>query len=84
MPTYLTCGLCNHRREMKRLEDIHAYEVDKYLMVEHYKNNHPERFGTKTSIPGVMFSDRWQFGPITDDIGPVLHYEGATFPWSQV
>lgn len=84
MPTHLTCGLCEHRQDMKEPEDILKYERDKYFMLEHYKWEHPDRFGVQTSIPGIAFSDRWEFGPIPDDIGPVLHYEGDTFPWSQV
>lgn len=84
MDTYLTCGLCDYRRDMEQPEDIHRYEIDKSLIVEHYKFDHPERFGKKTSVPGVMFSDRWTFGPIPDAIGPVLHYDGEAYPWSQV
>lgn len=85
MDTYLACGLCDYRRDMQQPEDIHRYETDKLLMIEHYKFDHPERFGTKTiTQPGVAFSDRWTFRPISDEIGPVLHYDGEAYPWSQV
>lgn len=79
-----TCGLCAHRIDVANAEnDARTYESRKWAMSQHYKFEHPERFGVKRSQPGVAFSDYWEFGPIPDDIGPVLHYDSQTYPWSQ-
>lgn len=83
--TYFTCGVkdCTHVQPVDRPEDFQRLQVCKNHMVTHYKFDHAPLIGTPVGSTHD-FSDRYEFRPIPDEIGPTLIDNDDTYTWADV
>lgn len=83
--TYFTCGVngCAHIQPVDRPEDLHRFQICKDHMVRHYKFDHAPLIGTRVGST-YDFSDRYEFRPIPDAIGPTLTDNDDTYTWAEV